>query len=97
MGEIDNSLGGGVAEGFTGVTGESGLVGGQQGVGGGAEGVISREGFGAEDIEGGTGDPALVEGFDKGDFINDRAARGVNDVSAGFHAAELVAGLAVVF
>jgi hypothetical protein len=64
-------------------------VGGEDDVVHRAEGRVGTERFFFEDIEGGTGDAAGLEGLDEGLFLHDGAAGGVDEHGSGFHAGEL--------
>ena len=47
--------------------------------------VMRRQRLGVEDVEAGTGDPLLRERRDQGSLIDDRAARGIDEIRAPLH------------
>ncbi|KPY50464.1 hypothetical protein ALO56_05267 [Pseudomonas viridiflava] len=53
-----------------------------------AERVVFRERLGIEHVQSGSGDSALLQGFDQRRFVDDRPARRIDDERAGLHPAQ---------
>lgn len=87
--QIEDGLGRGLADAFAGFEAGRGLVGRKQQVWRAVQRMMRRQGLLGEDIERGARDPAFVQGAEQRGFVEERAARGVDEPGGGFHTAQL--------
>ena len=83
LGDVELS---GLDHGGCGVAGEVGREEGRLGIC--SRGFGGFDGFLLEDIQGGTGEKAQVEGVDEVWFMDDLASAGIEEVGVGFHFVE---------